>query len=63
MENSVNSDGLVSKVFIELAVMTGQRDTDGNWKGSDPIEMQRLLVRAIRFVDAAQKQAEKSIAE
>lgn len=58
-----NSDDLVYKIFIELAVMTGERKTNGTWVSKDPIDMQRLLVRAMRFVDAAQKQAQKSIAD
>jgi hypothetical protein len=47
------SDDLVYKIFVELAVLDGKRDVNGNWKTSDSKDLSRLLRRAFLLVTRA----------
>jgi hypothetical protein len=47
------TDDLVYRIFVEMAVLEGKRDTDGKWLVSDNQEIARLLKRAFATVARA----------
>ncbi len=46
-------DDLIYRIFVEIAVLEGKRDVQGNWLISDGAEIQRLLKRAFAAVTRA----------
>lgn len=52
MENGMNDD-LVYKIFVELAVLEGKREVNGQWKINDPQELSRLFRRSVEIIARA----------
>ena len=46
-------DDLVYRVFVELTVLEGKRDLDGNWLTTESKDVSRLLSKAFSVVSRA----------